>query len=94
MMLKQLRPKLASLPKASEAAEKDTKRDERKEYIESRIKLHLERAGQLALGTNGDPVVAGRRIDISEAHALEAVTSMLTLGEVPSRDQDEDTEMK
>lgn len=92
-MLKQLRPKLASLPKASEAAEKDTKRDERKEYIESRIKLHLERAGQLALGTNGDPIVAGRKIDISEAHALEAVTSMLTLGERP-RKPDQDTEMK
>lgn len=92
-MLKQLRPKLATLPKSSEAAEKDTRRDERKEYIESRIKLHLERAGQLALGTNGDPIVAGRRIDISEAHALEAVTSMLTLGGKPSK-PDQDTEMK
>ena len=77
-MLKQLRPKLATLPKPADTAEKDVKRDERKEYIESRIRLHLERAGQLAVGSGGDPIVAGRRIDISEAHALESVTSMLT----------------
>lgn len=51
--------------------------DERKEYIESRIRLHLERAGQLAISDDGGPVVAGRRIDISEAHALENVASML-----------------
>lgn len=77
-MLKQLRPKLATLPKPTDMAEKESKRDERKEYIESRIRLHLERAGQLAMGSNGDPVVAGRRIDISEAHALETVTNILT----------------
>jgi len=80
-MLKQLRPKLASLPKSAELAEKDLKRDERKEYIESRIRLHLERAGQLAVGGDGDPIVAGRRIGNSEAHALEAVTSILTQGD-------------
>lgn len=80
-MLKQLRPKLVTLPKPADVAEKESKRDERKEYIESRIRLHLERAGQLAMGSNGDPVVAGRRIDISEAHALETVTSMLTHGD-------------
>lgn len=82
-MLRQLRPKLATLPKPADVAEKESKRDERKEYIESRIRLHLERAGQLAVGSNGDPVVAGRRIDISEAHALETVTSMLTQGNKP-----------
>lgn len=77
-MLKQLRPKLATLPKSADLAEKDPKRDERKEYIESRIRLHLERAGQLAVGSDGDLIVAGRRIGNSEAHALEAVTNMLT----------------
>lgn len=55
-----------------------TKRDERKEYIESRIRLHLERAGQLTLSDDGNPMVAGRRIDRSEAHALENVANMFT----------------
>ncbi|CAL5867023.1 uncharacterized protein PFLUO_LOCUS1235 [Penicillium psychrofluorescens] len=76
--LEQLRPRLAALPQASVAKETKSKRDERKEYIESRIRLHLERAGQLAMGDDGHPMVAGRRIDISEAHALENVASMLT----------------
>lgn len=76
--LTQLRPKLAALPGSAEQMEAKTKRDERKEYIESRIRLHLERAGQLAMGDDGNPVVAGRRIDISEAHALENVANMLT----------------
>ena len=76
--LENLRPKLASLPGSGEAMETKSKRDERKAYIESRIRLHLERAGQLAMGDDGNPVVAGRRIDISEAHALENVANMLT----------------
>lgn len=76
--LQSLRPKLASLHNPADEMETQTKRDERKEYIESRIRLHLERAGQLALGDDGNPVVAGRRIDRSEAHALENVANMLT----------------
>ncbi|KAJ6031696.1 hypothetical protein N7540_002428 [Penicillium herquei] len=76
--LENLRPKLASLPGSVKVIESKSKRDERKEYIESRIRLHLERAGQLAMGDDGHPVVAGRRIDISEAHALESVAHMLT----------------
>jgi kinetochore protein Mis12/MTW1 len=76
--LEQLRPKLATLSASTEEMETKSKRDERKEYIESRIRLHLERAGQLAMGDDGNPVVAGRRIDISEAHALENVANMLT----------------
>lgn len=74
--LAQLRPKLAALPGSLEQMESKTKRDERKEYIESRIRLHLERAGQLAMSDDG-PVVAGRRIDISDAQALENVANML-----------------
>lgn len=76
--LENLRPKLASLPGSSQGLTSRTQRDERREYIESRIRLHLERAGQLAVSDNGNPVVAGRRIDISEAQALESVASMLT----------------
>lgn len=75
--LEGLRPKLASLPGSLKEMETKTKRDERKEYIESRIRLHLERAGQLAMGDDGHPVIAGRRIDVSEAHALESVANML-----------------
>lgn len=77
-MLKQLRPKLASLPKSSDVVDAEDKTNERKNYIESRIRLHLERAGQLAVGSDGHPVVAGRRIDISEAQALENVMGMFT----------------
>jgi kinetochore protein Mis12/MTW1 len=76
--LEQLRPRLATLPDSTVPMEAKSKRDERKEYIESRIRLHLERAGQLATGDDGNPVVAGRRIDIREAHALESVANMLT----------------
>ncbi|KAJ6160365.1 hypothetical protein N7470_003761 [Penicillium chermesinum] len=68
--LESLRPKLASLSMPMSE----------KEYIESRIRLHLERAGQLAIGEDRNPesVIAGRRIDISEAQALENVANMLT----------------
>lgn len=76
--LENLRPKLASLPQSVEQMEAKSKRDDRKAYIESRIRLHLERAGQLAMGDDGNPVVAGRRIDTSEAHALENVANMFT----------------
>lgn len=76
--LQNLRPKLASLPGSGKPMAAKSKRDERKAYIESRIRLHLERAGQLTMGDDGNPVVAGRRIEISEAHALENVANMLT----------------
>lgn len=77
-LLKELRPKLATLPKSKIANDTKSKSDERQEYIESRIKLHLERSGQLPVGNDGNPTVAGRKIDISEAQALEAVTGMFT----------------
>ncbi|PWY89976.1 MIND kinetochore complex component Mtw1 [Aspergillus heteromorphus CBS 117.55] len=79
-LLKELRPKLASLPQFGDKMETESKADERREYIESRVRLHLERAGQLAVGSDGNTVVAGRKIDITEAEALEAVTGLLTQG--------------
>ncbi|KAA8651425.1 MIND complex subunit MTW1 [Aspergillus tanneri] len=82
-MLTQLRPKLVTLPKSVDT-EKESRADERRDYIESRIRLHLERAGQLAVGSDGNPVIAGRKIDIAEAQALEAVTSMLSQGDKKS----------
>ncbi|PYH87724.1 MIND kinetochore complex component Mtw1 [Aspergillus ellipticus CBS 707.79] len=82
-LLKELRPKLAALPHSGDKMETDSKVDERREYIESRVRLHLERAGQLAVGSDGN-VVAGRKIDIEEAQALEAVTGLLTQGDKKS----------
>lgn len=76
-MLEQLRPKLATLPRSIDEMDLDAKKDERREYIESRIRLHLERAGELAMG-DGNTVVASRKIRRSEAQALESVTGMLT----------------
>ncbi|KAL2824959.1 Mis12 protein-domain-containing protein [Aspergillus cavernicola] len=77
-LLKELRPKLASLPKAGVADDKESKSDERRDYIESRIRLHLERSGQLPVGSDSNAALGGHKMDISEAQALEAVTSMLT----------------
>ncbi|KAL3467551.1 Mis12 protein-domain-containing protein [Aspergillus heterothallicus] len=77
-MLSELRPKLATLAKARAADDTDAKANERREYIESRIRLHLERSGQLPVAGDGHPALTGRKMDISEAQALEAVTSLLT----------------
>ncbi|KAL4893661.1 putative MIND kinetochore complex component Mtw1 [Aspergillus ambiguus] len=80
-ILKQLRPRLATLQKPAEGPGPNPKRDERADYIESRIQLHLERAGQLAVGGDGNPVIAGRKINLSEAQALESVAGMLIQGD-------------
>ncbi|KAK2762281.1 hypothetical protein FQN54_001291 [Arachnomyces sp. PD_36] len=78
-MLVQLRPKLASLPATADGMEHDSKREERRRYIESRTRIHLERTGELSTrNTNG--FVKGRKIDSQEAHALEGVMGMLTDG--------------
>ncbi|KAL4956008.1 Mis12 protein-domain-containing protein [Aspergillus filifer] len=77
-LLTELRPKLAVMPKSDLANDKESKPDERRDYIESRIRLHLERSGQLPVGNDGNPTVGGRKRDISEAQALEAVASMIT----------------
>jgi kinetochore protein Mis12/MTW1 len=56
-MLRELRPKLATLPKSGLVVNKAFKSDERREYIESRIRLHLERSGQLPVGNDGNPTI-------------------------------------
>ncbi|PYH75008.1 MIND complex subunit MTW1 [Aspergillus vadensis CBS 113365] len=83
-LLKELRPKLATLPQSGDKMDAEPKADARREYIESRVRLHLERAGQLAVGSDSTTVFAGRKIDIAEAQALEAVTGMLTQGDKKS----------
>ncbi|OKL56035.1 hypothetical protein UA08_08712 [Talaromyces atroroseus] len=69
-----LRAKLSTLPNTIPAGTK--KRNERQEYIDSRIKIHLERAGEPVLG-DGNTVIAGRKISSAEAQALEAVGGIL-----------------
>ncbi|KAL4970287.1 MIND complex subunit MTW1 [Aspergillus stella-maris] len=76
-LLTELRPKLAAMPKSGLANDKESKPDERRDYIEGRIRLHLERSGQLPVGNDGHPAVGGRKLDISEAQALEAVAGMI-----------------
>ncbi|EED22314.1 MIND kinetochore complex component Mtw1, putative [Talaromyces stipitatus ATCC 10500] len=69
-----LRAKLATLP--TSVPSESLKRDERREYIDSRIRLHLERLGEPLLG-DGQAAIAGRKISSAEAQALEAVGNML-----------------
>ncbi|KAK2793341.1 hypothetical protein FQN52_001478 [Onygenales sp. PD_12] len=75
-MLAQLRPKLTSLPGPAGRMELDAKREERREYIESRTRMHLERNGEVG-GEDGRGVVGGRRVGGKEAQALESVVGML-----------------
>jgi kinetochore protein Mis12/MTW1 len=76
-MLTQLRPKLATLPTTADQMDWDSKREERRQYIESRTRIHLERMGELGMGDGGG-IVKGRRIDGKEVHALESVVGMLS----------------
>lgn len=71
-----LREKLSTLPATTTVSSDATKRDERREYIDSRIRLHLERSGEPALG-DGQAAIAGRKISGAEAQALEAVGNIL-----------------
>lgn len=76
-MLAQLRSKLATLPASADDMERDSKREERRRYIESRTRIHLERTGELST-KNSNGFVKGRKIDSEEAQALEGVMGMLT----------------
>lgn len=71
-----LRAKLSTLSSTTTVSSDATKRDERREYIDSRIRLHLERSGEPALG-DGQAAIAGRKISGAEAQALEAVGNIL-----------------
>ncbi|KAH8699142.1 putative MIND kinetochore complex component Mtw1 [Talaromyces proteolyticus] len=73
-MTEKLREQLKTLPNS--VPEDHTKRDERREYIDSRIRIHLERSGQPAFG-DGNTVIPGRKIASAEARALEAAGSIL-----------------
>lgn len=73
-MTEKLRQQLRSLSNA--APEGQNKRDERRDYIDSRIRIHLERSGQPAFG-DGNTAIPGRKIASAEAKALESVGNML-----------------
>ena len=75
--LRQLRPKLETLPKSADGMQDRSKKDERQEYIDSRIRLHLERTGQLIVSNDENAVVTGRKIQPAEVKALESVTNIL-----------------
>ncbi|EEA26444.1 hypothetical protein TMatcc_005285 [Talaromyces marneffei ATCC 18224] len=74
-----LRAKLLTLSTTTAVSSNATKRDERREYIDSRIRLHLERSGEPAFG-DGQAAIAGRKISGAEAQALEAAGNILNDG--------------
>ncbi|PGG98194.1 hypothetical protein AJ80_09572 [Polytolypa hystricis UAMH7299] len=85
-LLTQLRAKLAKLPSSVEAMDLDEKRLERREYIDGRTRLHLERSGEIGggngVGGEGERgeaggVVRGRKVGGEEVSALEGVVRML-----------------
>ncbi|CRG89209.1 Protein RDR1 [Talaromyces islandicus] len=67
-MTEKLREQLRSLPNTT--PEGQNKRDERREYIDSRVRIHLERSGQPAFG-DGNTAIPGRKIASTEAKALD-----------------------
>lgn len=73
-ILTQLRPKLATLATATNpVGESNPKREERRQYIDSRTQLHLEKMGELGAAE----VVRGRKVDEKEVQSLESVIGML-----------------
>ncbi|OJD22550.1 hypothetical protein ACJ73_06099 [Blastomyces percursus] len=77
-MLSQLQLKLTTLPQSADDMELDPKREERREYIESRTRMHLVRNGELGRAGEGHGVVvAGRKVEADEVRALEGVVEML-----------------
>jgi kinetochore protein Mis12/MTW1 len=76
-LLTELRPKLANLRSAELGfnSARDERRQERRDYIEQRTRMHLER-NRRAYGDN-TVSVNGRKVDTEEVEALEKVASIL-----------------
>lgn len=74
-ILAELRPRLAKLNSGHWGVEsaKDERREERRDYIEQRTKMHLERNGHVT----GDEAasLSGRNVDPDELAALEKVAA-------------------
>lgn len=75
-LLADLRPKLASLQTTAMGAQsvKAERREERREYIEQRARIHLQRNGEGA--AVNDPAISGKRVEPEEVEALEKVADM------------------
>ena len=69
-------PKLASLQSADYGLKtaRDERRQERRDYIEQRARMHLERNGQAY--ADNTICVNGRNVDPEEVEALEKVASV------------------
>ncbi|KAI9810756.1 MAG: hypothetical protein M1827_006094 [Pycnora praestabilis] len=83
-LLSTLRPKLATLPKTS-SNDYDSTREERRYYIESQTRRHIERTRGLELEVqgqirDGEWQGNGRRVGTGEMGALEDVVGMLGPG--------------
>lgn len=81
-LLANLGSKLHTLPSAARKVDWDSAREERKLYIETQTRRHLERTGGLALDEQGrvkseEWTGVGRRIQAEEVAAMEGVVHML-----------------
>lgn len=76
-LLADLRPRLAELQTSATRVEsvREERMEERREYIEQRARLHLQRHGEGNL-LNNLPI-AGKRVEPEEIEALEKVADML-----------------
>jgi kinetochore protein Mis12/MTW1 len=76
-LLADLRPRLASLQSSNTGIDgvRAERREERREYIEQRAKLHLDRHGDGASASHS--AVSGKRVEPEEIEALEKVANIL-----------------
>jgi kinetochore protein Mis12/MTW1 len=75
-LLADLRPRLASLQTSTPRIDgaRAERREERREYIEQRARMHLQRNGESSLVR--DPAIAGKRIEPEQVEALEKVADI------------------
>ena len=72
-LLAELRPKVPNIRNAHPGIESaaDERREDRRWYIEQRVKLHVDRGGDVGMGEAG--VLGGKKTDAEEIMALEKV---------------------
>ncbi len=81
-LLSTLRPKLHTLPSAASKVDWDNTREERKQYIESQTRRHLERTRGLQLDEqgamrDGEWTGVGRKVNAEDVTAMENVVEIL-----------------
>lgn len=77
-MLLQLRGRLSELPQFAKQLTSDVRPDERQEYIDERVKLHLQRHGDLSAGDDPYIPVTERRVDKKQLDALDSAIEFLS----------------